>query len=535
MHDNLGIGSWIARQARIAPDRVALVFGDRRWTYRQLADRIARLAGVLAARGIADGDRVAFLGHNHPAALEVLFACGLLGAIAVPLHPGFDRATLRAVLADAGPRLLVVTPALQQAVPDGTVPTLVVDAAYEELLARATPASIDRPLGLDRTGVLAFTSGTTARSRGVMLSHGNLLFNAINLLARLDLVRDDVILTSAPLYRMGGLGFLLPVLLKGGTCVLQEVGDPAVSVRLIAQHRVTILFDAVHALDALRRAPAFATADLSSLRICVTGGSYVPAELCDAYRRRGIALQPGYGLTEAAPVALLADPEDAGGHPGTAGRPPPFVSVRVVDAALAEVAPGATGELLVRGPNVMTGYWHAPDATAAALVTGGWLRTGDAARAGADGTIAILGRVADAVVLGGERVHPGPLEEELRAEVAECALVQAAPEARPTLFVLPRPGRAPDLQHLRARCRRQLGTSPAVVVVAALPKNPNGKILRGELARSLQGRDLGMRLSARSPRPDGHAAPRSPAPGAGRLRQRRPDRPVVAPRRTRPR
>jgi len=294
---------------------------------------------------------------------------------------------------------------------------------------------------------------------------------------------------------MGGLGFTLALLLKGGTCVLQERADAETSLRLIAQHRVTLLFDAVHAFEALARAPSFATAELSSLRICVTGGSYVPAALGDVYRRRGLALQPGYGLTEAAPVALLLDRDQVAAHPGAAGRPPLFGAVRIVDDQLEDVAPGHTGELLVHGPNVMQGYWHAPEATAAALVEDGWLRTGDAARAAADGTIAVIGRMVDALWLGGARIHPVPIEDVLRerAGVLDCAIVQPAPDAAPAIFVVPRPEHPLDRPQLLALCRAQLGATviPSLHVERALPKNANGKILRARLVAQLRASSSG--------------------------------------------
>lgn len=494
MHRNLGLGSWIARRARMAPDRIALVFGERSFTYRQLDQRITRLARALSQRGVGEGDRVAFLGPNDPAALETLFACGLLGAVAVPVHPGFDDRSLIRVLKTAEPVALIVTPDLLARVrrirhaievPQRFTTGLVADGAerYEDLIEAGSDEPIDRPIGLDQLCLLAFSSGTTGPSKGVGLTHGNLLFNAVNVLSCLDYLRDDVLLGSAPLYRMGGLGFSLALLLKGGTCVLQEREGPEVSLQLIERHRVTILFDAVPALEALRSAPRFSSTDLSSLRICVSGGSYVPPQLVDAFRQRGLFLQPGYGLTEAAPLALLVDRDEVEAHPGAAGRPPLFCSVRVVDDDLEDVAAGEIGELLVAGPNVMSGYFRAPRATARALVDG-WLRTGDAARAGEGGMIAVIGRVSEALVLSGKRVYPQPIEAQLRAHggVLDCALAQRAPESSPVLFLVLCEGQAIDRDRLLSLCRDRLGaTAPELRVVSALPRNANGKLLRSSL------------------------------------------------------
>lgn len=498
MYRNTGLGSWIARRARMTPERTALVYRDRRITYAQLDHRITRLARALQARGVDDGDRVAFLGDNHPAALETLFACGVLGAVAVPLHPGFDDATLAQVLADAEPSVVVVTPelvpALRRAAADAdavrwiTTELVASEAGrcerLDDVIEAASDEPIDRAIGLDRACLLAFSSGTTGRTKGVVLTHGNVLFNALNVLTSVDYLRDDVMLTSAPLYRMGGLGFSLAVLLKGGACVVQERADAETSLALIQRHAVTVWFDAVAALQAVCASPAFRAAALASLRVCVTGGSRVPPELVAAFAGRGVCLQSGYGLTEAAPLVLMVDRDEVGACAGAAGRPALLCAVRVVDGELEDVAPGETGELLVHGPNVMDGYWRDPAATARAFVEDGWLRTGDAAVAGADGMITVVGRAGDALVIGGKRIHPAPVEDRLRRSgVTECAIVQAAPGARPEVFVVGCEDAPIDRAALLARCRAELGDDPepALHVVRALPRNANGKLLRARL------------------------------------------------------
>jgi len=498
VHRNIGVGTWIARRAQMTPERTALVFGSRRYTYRELDDRIARLAGVLMARGLGRGDRVAFLGQNHPAALELLFAAGRIGAVAVPLHPGFDEQVLVEIVADAGPRILFFTEALAPVVARirpaiGVERFVCVGHAagaepYEAWVAEGSDQQSHRPVGLDDLCLLAFSSGTTGRTKGVMLSHGNLLFNAMNLLCALDFVSDDVLLTSAPLYRMGGLGFVLPVFLKGGTCVLQEQADPERSLSLIARSGVTVLFDGPTAFEMLSFSPAFATADLSSIRIAITGGSHVPIALLRAFAARGIALQQGYGLTEAAPVALVLDREEVSSRMGAAGRPPLFGAARVVGPDRSDVSVGEIGELWVAGPNVMQGYWQAPIATGRALTEDGWLRTGDAATADADGTVSIVGRMVDALSLDGRILHPGPIESSLRSVpgVADAAIVQRRPRGTPAVFLVPDADNAIDYERVHA-ILRDLALYPKATLrlVPSLPRNPNGKVLR----RGLRERD----------------------------------------------
>lgn len=498
MSGNIGIGSWIVRRARMHPERTALVFGAQRWSYRELAARVVRVAHALSARGVRLGDRVAYLGHNHPAALETLFACGLLGAVWVPVHPGFEDDAIAGMLERAEPTVLVSGPGLgakvervRRPVPTARVLEVTDDAnqpsSYEAALAEAADTPIDRAVGLDDLAILAFSSGTTGASKGVVLTHGNLLFNALNVGSALALRRDDTLLASAPLYRMGGLGFLLPVWREGGAVVLVREDGEQDSLATIARHRVTILFDTVPAFERMRRAPSFASADLSSLRVCMTGGSPVSEDLLRAFGARGVDLRQGYGLTEAAPVVLISDHDDAP-TATSAGRPPMFTEIRIVDAALADLPAGCAGELLVRGPQVSPGYWRAPEATARAFAPGGWLRTGDVAVADDAGRISILGRLADTLVLDGAPVHPGPLEAELSAScVADCALVQPRAEDRPVLFVAwgARPSahdRVLEVVHAH------LGTrwAPAVREMDAVPRNANGKVLRASL-RALAG------------------------------------------------
>ena len=494
MHRNLGIGSWIARRARMTPERVALIAEDQRWTYAQLDDRITCLAHALLELGIASGDRVAFIGDNHPAALETLFACGLVGAILVPLHPGFDAGTIQDVLVESGARALITTLAhantVRQALPGTRITRAictgpVVDAgleSYEQLIADAATEPLDRAISLSAPCVLAFTSGTDSRNKGVVLSHANLFFNVVNLLSCIDYRHDDVVLTTAPLYRMGGLGFTLPVLFKGGTCVLMERRHPAQVLALVEQHRVTALFDAPRLYDEIARDPHFATADLSSLRIVVTGGAPVPPSLIVTYLARGIRLRQGYGLTEAAPVALLLDSDDVSTHVGAAGRPPMYGAVRIIGPDREDVPAGTLGELLYSGPNVMTGYWRRPDATARVLVEDGWLRTGDAANVDADGIVAIAGRVSD-VLDCGQPIPPGPIEDAVRtATDVECALVQRAPGSAVIAFVAAHL-RAVDVPSIATICDALLpaGYSVEVRVIDALPRNANGKVLRGAL------------------------------------------------------
>ena len=382
----------------MSPQRPALLHEDSAWTYAELSADIARLAQALSELGVRAGDRVGYLGPNHPAYLRTFFAAGLLGAIFVPLNHRLSASELVYVVQDAGCLVVVYGAESSALVEEVRARTRVrewvaagsVDGAQRllgELLAGAPSDLVDLPVGLDDLCFLIYTSGTTGQPKGVMLTHGNVTWNALNYLSTTDFRTDDVTLAIAPLFRAGGWGVtLLPTLQKGGTVVLVSDFDPAGVLELIARHRVTTLFGGPELLTALPRTPEWISTDLSSIRFVVSGGDVVHESLIRAYQDRGLAFLQGYGLTEAGPMALMLDEQDALRKLGSAGRPPLFVDVRIARGDLSTAEAGEVGEILVRGPNVMRGYWRRPEDSEAALVQG-WLRTGDAGRMDEEGYV----------------------------------------------------------------------------------------------------------------------------------------------------
>jgi len=430
---NAGIGSWIERRARAAPAGVALIAGDRSLTYSELADRVRRLANGLRTLGVAKGDRVAWLGPNHPAVLESLFAAGLLGAAMAPVNHRLDQAEISWMLEDIKPRVLIQHFAAGATAARGPGSRRVavggpLDGAadFEALIAASPGHAIEEPVRLDDLCLLPHTSGTTGRPKGVMLTHGNITWNVVNLLTSADFRSGDVTIALTPFFRVGGTGVnVLPVLFMGGKVVVPGDVHADDILRLTEQHHVTVGFGNPDILQSLIRSQLWATADLSGVRFLITGGAPVPEPLIRAYLERGLTLLQGYGLSEAAPVALLLQPENALSKAGSAGTPPLFVDTKIVGRAGADAGPRQAGELLVRGPNVMAGYWNRPEDTAAVLTPDGWLRTGDAARPDEDGYIWIIGRVADSFISHGQVVHPGDVERVLlrHPAVADAGVV----------------------------------------------------------------------------------------------------------------
>ncbi|GAA2769828.1 o-succinylbenzoate--CoA ligase [Streptomyces showdoensis] len=493
---NEGLGSWPARRARKTPHRTALIHDGATVTYGELHARTSRLAHALRTAGVRRGDRVAYLGPNHPSFLETLFAAGLLGAVFVPLNTRLAAPEIAYQLRDSGSTVLLRSPALA-AVADaalaegGTGVRTVVDTGgpYEELLAAASAEPVDERVSPEDVALIMYTSGTTGRPKGAMLTHGNLVWNAVDVLVDLDLAGDETALVSAPLFHTGGLNMLaLPVLLKGGACLLVESFDPGDTLDLIERHGVTFVFGVPTMFDRVARHPRWATADLSSLRLLTCGGAPVPTALIAAYQERGLAFLQGYGMTEASPGVLFLDAEHAVSKAGSAGVPHFFTDVRVVRPDLTPAATGETGEVLVRGPHVMAGYWGLAEETAAVFADG-WFRSGDAARVDADGYVTIVDRLKDMIISGGENIYPAEVEDALLAhpDVVECAVIGVPDgtwgETVRAVIVTGAAG-TPDPAAILASLDGRLARykiPKSVVVVAELPRTASGKLLKHQL------------------------------------------------------
>jgi acyl-CoA synthetase (AMP-forming)/AMP-acid ligase II len=517
------VGSWIERRARTAPEGVALISGDSSLTYSDLASRIRRLANGLRTLGVAKGDRVAWLGPNHPAFLESLFAAGLLGAAIAPVNHRLDDAEIGWILEDTSPRVLirhhasgdkaVRSPAFRKVTVGGSLDGT---ANYEALIAGSAAHAIDETLGPDDLFLLPHTTGTTGRPKGVMLTHGNVTWNVVNLLSCADFRSDDVTIAIAPFFRIGGTGVnVLPVLFMGGAVVVPGALRADEILRLTEQHRVTVGFANPDILQSLIRSPLLPTADLSGVRFLITGGAPVPEPLIRAYLERGLTLLQAYGLSEASPVALLLQPGRALDKIGSAGTPPLFVDARIARPDGTDAGPGQAGELLVRGPNVMAGYWNRPEETAEVLTADRWLRTGDAARLDEDGYVWIIGRVVDSFVSHGQVVHPGDVERILVghpavADAAVALVPTSSTEQVATAFVvLVWRAEATELE-LLTWCQEHLAAYqvPAVVTFTdSLPRNSVGKLIRARLqaAVSPTSQGCGGLPAANSPiRQSGH-------------------------------
>ncbi|MFF7656022.1 long-chain fatty acid--CoA ligase [Streptomyces sp. NPDC007983] len=483
-----GVGSWPRRRARKTPGRIAIVHGDDTQTYRELDATVTRFARALRARGIRRGDRVAYLGPNHPSFLHALFATCAVGAVFVPLNTRLAPPELAYMLNDSGARLLLHDARCAQTAAEAGAGIAV---AVDELTDGGGEDQADEVMGADDPCMIMYTSGTTGQPKGAVLSHANITWNSLNVLVDTDLASDEITLVTAPLFHTAALNMTcLPTLLKGGRVVIEPGFDAERMLDLIENQGVTCLFGVPTMFAAVAESPRWATADLSSVRTLMCGGSPVPKALIDVYLRRGLSFIQGYGMTEASPGTLLLDREMSEAKAGSAGVPHFFTDVRLVRSDLTgETEPGEPGEILVHGPHVMRGYYGLPDATANALLEGGWFRSGDVGVRDEDGYVFIVDRVKDMIISGGENVYPAEVENALydHPDVVECAVV-GMPDARwgevGKAVVVLRAGATADprglLDHLAGRLAKYK-VPKTVEFRTALPRTASGKIRKSAL------------------------------------------------------
>ena len=501
-HADIGLGNWFSRRTWQTPDRPALTFEGATRSYVEMQDGIDRLAAALRAAGLCRGDRVAFLGLNQPVYFDLLFAAARLGAIFVPLNYRLTGPELDYIINDAGVHTLVVD-GPHRPIIDGIRERLCcrlylsADGAAQgwqpisDFIGDAAPFVEGEPTADDDIAVIMYTSGTTGRPKGVMLTHGNLWWANINATLGADFSQDDVLLLTAPLFHIGGLNTgALGTWQKGGHIVLRRSFDPALFLADVAEYRVTKAFAVPAMLLFISQNPDFADADLSSLRMISCGGAPVPEPLLQLCNARGIPVNQGYGLTETAPAGTFLGSDFALPKLGSAGKAAFFVDLRVVgEDGRTPLAAGERGEIIMRGPHIMRGYWNKPDATAAAIDPEGWFHTGDIGYLDADGFLYICDRLKDMIISGGENVYPAEVEAVLYAHsaIAEIAVIGEPSEKwgeSVTAVAVLKAGTSLDLDELRGWASERLARykmPTRLEIIEALPRNPAGKVLKFEL------------------------------------------------------
>ena len=491
----MNLASNLFRSAQTRADRAAVRDGNSVVSYRRLDEDSARVAGLLRDRGLRPGDRVGVMLPNVAEFAMVYFGVLRAGAVVVPMNPLLKAREVAFYLRDSGARLMFVWDAFaheaQTGAKEAEAEVVVVDPpGFADVFASVSPAGevVDR--ADDDTAVILFTSGTTGQPKGAELTHGNLRTNTEVMLAELlEITADDVIFGGLPLFHAFGQTCTLNTAVAAGACLtLLPRFSAERALRILAEHRVTVFAGVPTMYSALLHVPGRDGYDVSRLRLAFSGGAALPVEVLRGFEAAfGCPVLEGYGLSETSPVASFNHPGRER-KPGSIGTPIRGVQMKVVDIDDNELPRGEAGEIVIRGHNVMKGYWNRPDATAAA-VRDGWFHTGDVARMDGDGYFFIVGRQKDLIIRGGYNVYPREIEEVMHEHpaVAEVAVIGFPhPELGEEIgaAVTLKPGASATADELRAYVKSQVAAYkyPRRVWIAdALPKNATGKIMKREI------------------------------------------------------
>jgi long-chain acyl-CoA synthetase len=493
----MNIAEHVERGAEAHPERIALVFEGQTWTYTELNERSSQAAGLFAEDGLLAGDRIALYLPNGPEFAIAYLGILKLGAIAVSISTGWKHNELHYVLKNCEARAVVTVPELRENLPSASVEQVYVcDEAFAAILKSADPLPRARAMQPDDPAAIVYTSGTTGRPKGAVLSHSNVVRNIEAKQRYLGIRPDDRGILFLPLYHCFGQNAIFNAMLQAGAAVvLHRRFDLEQVLRSIADHRVTMFFGVpANFIVLLARRPV---RDVASVRYWFSAAAPLSLEIENAWREMFSApIFQGYGLSETSPFASYNHLSDH--RPGSIGVPIEGVEIKVLDPSSgAECADGEKGEIVVRGHNVMLGYWARPEETEL-VMRGGWFHTGDIGRRDADGYFYVEDRLSDMVISGGVNVYPAEVENVLHAHpaVAEAAVYGVrepllGEQVRADIVL--RPDATASEHEIRRYCRQRMAEVkvPAIVrFVQDIPKSPTGKILKRVLRQQAADRTL---------------------------------------------
>ena len=490
MVPNLTLYEMLSRAVEQAPNRIAVHFDEEAISYRDLLNSVNKLGHYLQNKGVTAGDRVIMVLQNSPAFIYSYFAITGIGAIVVPVNPVWTAEEISFIIENSQAKAIIGVPSpAVKAVADKVDLVLWAGGAeganWQEAWANAGTSPLPGPASENDLGVFIYTSGTTGKPKGAMLSHRNLTADVFATVEALKARHGgEVFLCVLPLFHC--LAATVCMLMPIGLCaeiVLMEQFVPKLVVDNLRRHKVSVIVG-VPAMYVVMTTSNMPSDAFSNARICISGGAPLPISILQRFEQTyGLPIREGYGLSEASPVVTINVPEKI--KPGTIGPPIPGVSVRVIDPSGKDLAQGEAGELLVKGPNVMVGYFGMPEATTAAL-RDGWLYTGDIATIDEDGYVTIVDRLKDMIIVGGLKVYPREVEEVLytHPKIKEAAVVGIKHALRGEsvkAVVSLKDGQTMTPQDVISFCKEHLANYKVPKVVEfqeALPKSSTGKILR---------------------------------------------------------
>ena len=494
----------LRQHAAERPAAPALTYAGQTWSFAQLHERSSRVAQALRTEGVGPGDRVALLSKNCAECFELMFSCSKIGAVLAGLNWRLAPREITAIVSDAAPKVLVVAPEEEPLLAELSPAVMAnlrivrLGAGYDAWREAASPADPGYSGGPDEVALLLYTSGTTGLPKGVMLTNEGMAYTQ-RLGEAWGMGPHSVNLVAMPMFHIGGCGYGTSTMTRGGHTVLLREVSPSLIVESIGRYRVTHTFLVPTVVQSLLQVDGVDKADLSSLDLLMYGA----APMGDVLLRRAMEVLrcrfiQAYGMTETSGTVSALPPEDHAPEGARArllnsvGRAYPWVELRVVDPSSLQDAPaGQVGELWIRSRMVMKGYWNQPEETAAALVGGQWLRTGDAAYLDEQGYIFLFDRFKDMIISGGENIYPAEIENVLNGHpsVREVAVI-GVPHPKwgetPRAVVVLRPGQSATPEELIAFTRDRLAhykCPTSVVFSDLLPRNASGKLLKRELRR----------------------------------------------------